>query len=164
MQKNKGFTLIELLVVIAIIGILASVVLAALTDSRKKGTDTSIKSALREARSQAELYYSNNNTYDTVCALGDSSKIGNMVLSARKQLRSSATAIGGDTTPFSYSANGGTTDAADGSAVCHDSATGWAVIVSLKNPTTASSGWCVEAGGISKEAQVLGNGSVVCGS
>jgi prepilin-type N-terminal cleavage/methylation domain-containing protein len=66
-NSNKGFTLIELLVVIAIIGILSSVVLAALTTARTKGTDASIQTELSNMRSQAELYYSSNgNNYGPV--------------------------------------------------------------------------------------------------
>ncbi len=60
---QKGFTLIELLVVIAIIGILSSIVLASLSSARNKGSDAAITATLSNMRAQAELYYSNHNTY-----------------------------------------------------------------------------------------------------
>jgi prepilin-type N-terminal cleavage/methylation domain-containing protein len=67
-KNSRGFTLIELLVVIAIIGILASVVLASLNTARQKGKNAAIKANIANARTQAELYYSNNNnSYAGVC-------------------------------------------------------------------------------------------------
>jgi prepilin-type N-terminal cleavage/methylation domain-containing protein len=62
---KKGFTLIELLVVIAIIGVLATIVIVNVNTARNKGNDVAIKSALDQARGQAELYYNGagNNTY-----------------------------------------------------------------------------------------------------
>ncbi len=157
MKKNfsRGFTLIELLVVIAIIGILASVVLASLNSARNKGADAAIKAGLTNARAQAELFYDAGTTYDAVCTAG-TNNISAMVLAAAQKLSASAT-VGTDATAFAYSAAG-----AAGSAVCHDSATGWAAIVSLKSPTTASAGWCVDSTGAAKEATALAANAVAC--
>lgn len=66
---QRGFTLIELLVVIAIIGILASVVLAALSSARSSAADAAIKSNLDTVRKQAAIYYSANGSYITDSAL-----------------------------------------------------------------------------------------------
>lgn len=155
MKKNSGFTLIELLVVIAIIGILASVVLASLNSARNKGADAAIKAGLSNARAQAELFYDGTLTYDNVCTTG-TNNIGSMILASAQRLSSTNT-VGADSQAFAYNVGGGT-----GSAVCHDSATGWAAMISLKNPATASSGWCVDSTGAAKEATALAASAVVC--
>ena len=67
LNSKKGFTLIELIVVIAIIGIMSSIVLAAINITRGRGNDAKVKAQLSRARSSAELYYtSNTNSYNGI--------------------------------------------------------------------------------------------------
>lgn len=53
---KKGFTLLELLVVISIIGIMATVIMTAMSQSRSKSRDAVIKQDLAKVRTQAALY------------------------------------------------------------------------------------------------------------
>jgi prepilin-type N-terminal cleavage/methylation domain-containing protein len=60
---RRGFTLIELLVVIAIIGVLSSLFIASLSQSREKGRDAARKSQLQEIFKAIELHYSDAGLY-----------------------------------------------------------------------------------------------------
>ncbi len=62
--KKRGFTLIELLVVISIIGLLSSIVLASLQESRQKARDSEVISGIIQLRNAIALYREeNNNNY-----------------------------------------------------------------------------------------------------
>jgi prepilin-type N-terminal cleavage/methylation domain-containing protein len=56
-NNNKGFTLIELLMVIAIMGILSSIVIATINNSRAKARDAIRKQDLYQAKIAINLYY-----------------------------------------------------------------------------------------------------------
>ncbi|MEK7649922.1 MAG: type II secretion system protein [Patescibacteria group bacterium] len=69
---RRAFTLIELLVVTSIIGILSGIVLAALTHARNRSYDVAVKDNLGNVRTQAGIFYSNNQSYgDGLTIQGD---------------------------------------------------------------------------------------------
>ncbi len=148
MQKinfKKGFTLIELLVVVAIIGIMASVVMVALSNAKAKGADAGVKSNLRQALTQGEVLYNtrtaNKDTYTNACTNGvvdGASGIGMAVLAAAKAVGLSSYGINGTGT--------GTT------ATCNNSASAWAAEVPLIGSTNAAPKmWCVDSTGKAKQ-------------
>jgi prepilin-type N-terminal cleavage/methylation domain-containing protein len=63
--KSQGFTLIELLVVIALIGILASVILAALNSARLKARNAKRLETITQIQTALDLYYTQYGVYPT---------------------------------------------------------------------------------------------------
>lgn len=147
---QKGFTLIELLVVIAIIGLLATIVLAALGTTKKQSVDTAIKQTLSGVRNQAELYYYNNaNRYTGVCTLGAVSSVGatrsiySQLLDAAKKANIATVSVN-PTTAGAYN-----------KVTCNASPTAWAAEVPL---STSKSGaaimLCVDSTGKLKQENI----------
>lgn len=148
---KKGFTLLELLVVVAIIGLLTTVVLVELNSARNKGGDAGVKSNLRNAIAQGEIFFNTNtvvpNSYTNVCTngvVGGAMGIGSFVLTAAKAngYTYSDTNGVGNRNP---SAGGSTS-----TATCNDSANAWAAEVPLKS-AGANQMWCVDSVGKSKQ-------------
>jgi prepilin-type N-terminal cleavage/methylation domain-containing protein len=78
---NLGFTLIELLVVISIIGVLATLVIANLNETRARARDLRRKQGLTQLKTALQLYYNdykmypndNNGRYIALCGSGTTS-------------------------------------------------------------------------------------------
>ncbi len=153
-NRSKGFTLMELLVVIAIIGILAAVTLAALSSTRAKGSDANIKGNLKNAVSQAQLYYdlSSNNSYDGMCALVGSNVAGRQIAAAERTYRNAVSTYA-DGTASTWN-----------TAQCHDTVGAWAAIVPVMASTLSSpQSWCVDSTGVSRQVTaVLGANAYAC--
>jgi len=68
-KEDGGFTLIELLVVIVIIGILAGVVVFAVSGIADRGEDSAEEADRRAVATAEEAFYAENEEYATECEL-----------------------------------------------------------------------------------------------
>jgi len=151
-HMKKGFTLIELLIVIAIIGVLSSVVLNALNNSRQKAADSKIKQQLIGFRRAAEIYYSNQSPGN----YGSSYSAGSCPTSGvNGTMFFDSNAANGN--PYTYLSTW--TGMTAPALVCGSNGTAYAV----KSPLSTGNGWCVDSVGTSKSitsGQIAGSANV----
>jgi general secretion pathway protein G len=62
-KNEKGFTLIELLIVIVILGVLAGIVVFAVSGINNKSQNSACKSDIKNVTVAAEAYYAQNSSY-----------------------------------------------------------------------------------------------------
>ncbi len=142
---KSGFTLLELLVVVAIIGVLAAISMAYLNESRNKGGDAAVKSNLVNARSQAEVYFHNQNrSYSGVC--------NNSATGIFRHVQGAARAYG-ITPKGSYTNSAASTWNTE---ECHDAIDYYVVWVPVPSSTSASpAGWCVDSRNATKVSSAV---------
>lgn len=130
LSLSKGFTLIELLVVIAIIGVLSSIVLTTLRNSRSKAADSKVKQQLVGFRRAAEIYYSNQNPNGYGATTASCAGAGSVFMSQ----------LATDGNPWSY-LNTWTGIQTPTSIHCQTNGSQYAVKASL----STGGGWCVDS-------------------
>ncbi|HKW39707.1 MAG TPA: prepilin-type N-terminal cleavage/methylation domain-containing protein [Gemmatimonadales bacterium] len=89
-MSRSGFTLLELMVVVVIVGILATIAIPKLTNTKEKAYVGAMKSDLRNLATAEEAFFYDSAKYTTSLA-----QMNNFQLSAGVSLASLSTVVGG---------------------------------------------------------------------
>jgi len=145
---KSGFTLIELMISISIIGILAAIIINGLQNSRARAFDSRIKQQLSGFRTAAEVYFTNQ-TPNSYAPATNSCTAGGTIFT-------DTNAVDGNPGALIDSTN----LPPNTTIVCGSSASAFAVKATLYG---ATSYWCVDSKGISKQVNgAIGSSVTVC--
>lgn len=164
--------------VVAIIGVLATIVLGSLGEARSRAQDTKIKALMAQMRTQAEIFYLDNNAYggpnfafedsinecSTSIAAGLRPNFENSIFDPNAEENISAL--------LREVADISENNAFRVRCAIGASPQSWAFSAPLANPETGFTGWCVDSSGNSKDVGgsftgggsggLLSNGFAMC--
>lgn len=145
LQTKQGMTLIELLIVITIVGVLSTIILSSVSDSRVRAYDSKVRQQLSSFRTAAEIYFQNQtpNSYGI-----SSSCTSGMFISTNQSEGSPGMYIDPSNLPSATQ------------VVCGSNGTSYAVKATLYS---GNEYWCVDSKGNSvKVSGPIGSSVTIC--